>query len=95
MRRHSFVDIVFVAVVGVLASHACVGHVVGVGHAASVGVHALVGGTLVGAVVLLVYEAGGFLLELVEIHDDGCSDGRCDLYGGLIKVVIERMSWQL
>ena len=30
MRRHSFVDIVFVAVVGVLASHACVGHVVAV-----------------------------------------------------------------
>jgi hypothetical protein len=35
---------------------------------------------LVRAVVLLVHETGGFLLELVEIHDNGCSDRRGDIY---------------
>jgi len=47
---------------------------------------------LVGAVVLLVHETGGFLLELVEIHDDGCSEGRGDIYWRFIKAVEKGIS---
>jgi hypothetical protein len=91
----TFVAVIFVAVVGVCACHACVGHVIGIGHIPGVGVHVWVCRTLIGAAVLLVHERRSLLGELAEIHDDRCLDGRCDLYGRLIKVVKERISWHL
>jgi hypothetical protein len=100
----TFVAVIFVAIVSVCACHACVGahvtctafvgHVIDIGHTPRVGVHVWVCRTLVGAAVLLVHEGRSLLGELAEIHDDCCLDGRCDLYGRLIKVVKERISWR-
>jgi hypothetical protein len=89
----TFVAVIFVAGVGVLACHACVG--ARVGRVACVGVRVWVGGALVRALVLLVHEAGSLFLEHIEIHDAGCFDGSVNTLYRLVKAVEERMSWHL
>jgi hypothetical protein len=82
--ERTFVNVIFVAVVGVcvctcharVAAHICIGG--SIGHAAGVGVHVWIGRALVSAVVLFVHKAGGLLAEFIEIHDDGYVDRRCD-----------------